>query len=41
VERLAYSVYFKMDITSGELVDYDHVQPSEVTDARMEYVNYY
>lgn len=27
VDRLSYSVFFKMDIRNGELVDYTHVTP--------------
>lgn len=29
VDRLSYSVFFRMDIRNGELIDYKHVTPNE------------
>jgi len=34
VDRLSYSVFFKMDIRNGELVDYKNIIPSEVTNSQ-------
>jgi len=31
VDRLAYSVFFRMDIRTGELVNYEHVAPFDNT----------